>query len=48
MEGSSNVAILGKDIENISGATVIRGSTGIIPGIGTIEELKNAIRSLKI
>ena len=46
MEGSSNVAIIGKDIENISGATVIKGSTGIIPGIGTIEELKNAIRSL--
>ena len=47
MEGSSNVAILGKDIEQISGATDIKGSQpGIIPGIGTIEELKNAIRSL--
>ena len=47
MEGSSNVSIIGKDIEQISGATVIKGSQpGIIPGIGTIEELKNAIRSL--
>ena len=48
LEGNSNVAIIGKDIEQISGATVIKGSTGIIPGLGTIEELKNGIRSLMI
>jgi len=46
LEGQNSVYVQGKDVELVDGATSFKGSTGIIPGIGTIEELKRAIRSL--
>jgi len=46
LEGQNAVYVQGKDVEIVDGATSFKGSTGIIPGIGTIEELKRAIRSL--
>jgi hypothetical protein len=46
LEGQNSVYVCGKDVEVVDGATSFKGSTGIIPGIGTIEELKRAIRSL--
>ena len=45
IEGSRKLNLLGTDIENTSGETVIKGSTSLaIPG--TFEELKNSLRSL--
>ena len=46
LEGQNSVYIQGKDVELVDGATSFKGSTGIIPGLGTIEEIKRAIRSL--
>ena len=45
IEGSSKLNLIGKDIEQVSGSTVIKGSTSL-GGLGTVEELKSAIRSL--
>ena len=45
IEGSSKLNLIGKDIEQVSGSTVIKGSTSL-GGMGTVEELKSAIRSL--
>ena len=46
LEGENSVYMAGKDVEMVDGATTFKGSTGIIPGLGTIEELKRSIRTL--
>tara|TARA_R100001594_G_scaffold59898_2_gene93913 strand:+ start:402 stop:1025 length:624 start_codon:yes stop_codon:yes gene_type:complete len=46
LEGRDSAYLSAKDAEVIDGATTIKGSTGLIPGLGTIEEIKRAIREL--
>ena len=45
LEGQSNVYLMGLNVEAIDGATNFKGSTALIPGLGTFEELKRAFRS---
>ena len=45
LEGASNVYLTGANVEAIDGATTFKGSTALIPGIGTLEEIKRAARA---
>ena len=45
LEGASNVYLTGANVEAIDGATTFKGSTGLIPGLGTLEEIKRAARA---
>tara|TARA_R100000008_G_scaffold62952_1_gene40205 strand:+ start:57 stop:701 length:645 start_codon:yes stop_codon:yes gene_type:complete len=45
LEGASNVYLTGANVEAIDGATSFKGSTALIPGIGTLEEIKRAARA---
>ena len=45
LEGQSNSYLMGLNVEAIDGATTFKGSTALIPGLGTFEELKRAFRS---
>ena len=45
LEGASNVYTASANVETIDGATTFKGSTALIPGIGTLEEIKRAARA---
>ena len=45
LEGQSNSYLMGLNVEAIDGATTFKGSTGLIPGLGTLEEIKRAARA---
>ena len=45
LEGVSNAYVVGLNVELIDGATSFKGSTGLIPGLGTLEEIKRAARA---
>ena len=45
LEGQSNSYLMGLNVEAIDGATTFKGSTALIPGIGTLEEIKRAARA---
>ena len=45
LEGVSNAYVVGLNVELIDGATSFKGSTALIPGIGTLEEIKRAARA---
>ena len=45
LEGQSNSYLMGLNVEAIDGATTFKGSTALIPGLGTFEELKRAFRA---
>ena len=45
LEGVSNAYVTGLNVELLDGATTFKGSTALIPGIGTLEEIKRAARA---
>ena len=46
IHGSTALKLVGGMIEAVDGATTIKGSTGILPGLGTLEEIRNTLESI--
>ena len=46
INGSSALKVVGGMVEAVDGATTIKGSTAILPGLGTLEEIRNTLESI--